>query len=281
MNYVPSDPEGELACQLWEDLVMVEQMENSITTGSPQLVSCPHHNSSQSANLLCDLFCRLEAHRDSRCCPAKYLGDPEEESLCSLWAELEDLGGVLTSSTPAPLLPVDCLHVDNPTSSDDLCELWCAVREHRGERCLECPDNYLVDLESTQLCDLWNQAELLEHAQDTGIVAPPNGVTNVTCPHSDHATSPQLLCEAWCRLEALQGSNCVSCPEEFTSDPAADLLCPLWEELVDLGGPVTSSNGDPLKPVECQHKNQVLFLQIFYLSYKVFVAYFLQFFAFV
>ena len=193
--------EAVKACELWEELVMNESLEETspastntedqdtvdpntgnTTTATAQLVSCPYTDSPESGPLLCKLFCEVQAHIGSQCCPDQYVGDPEEQKLCSLWQELQELGGQVTS-TPAPLKPVQCLHMDNPTSSEALCELWCAVQEHSGDMCLVCPEEYVEDPASEQLCSLWSEAEILEHSQESGVSpAPPPG-SDVTCPY--------------------------------------------------------------------------------------------------
>ena len=194
-------PEAVRACELWEELVMNESLEETspastntedqdtvdpntgnTTTATAQLVSCPYTDSPESGPLLCKLFCEVQAHIGSQCCPDQYMGDPEEQALCSLWQELQELGGQVTS-TPAPLKPVQCLHMDNPTSSEALCELWCAVQEHSGDMCLVCPEEYVEDPASEQLCSLWSEAEILEHSQESGASpATPPG-SDVTCPY--------------------------------------------------------------------------------------------------
>ena len=194
-------PEAVKACELWEELVMKESMEETspastgtedqntvdpntgnTTTATAQLVSCPYTDSPESGPLLCKLFCEVQAHIGSQCCPDQYVGDPEEQELCALWQELQELGGQVTS-TPAPLKPIQCLHMDNPTSSEALCELWCAVQEHSGDMCLVCPEEYVEDPASEQLCSLWSEAEMLEHSQESGVSpAPPPG-SDVTCPY--------------------------------------------------------------------------------------------------
>mgnify|MGYP007045263466 CR=1 FL=1 len=88
---------------------------------------------------LCDLFCQLQSYNGHYCCPAQYTGDPERELLCQIWIELEQLNmdnGPVTT-TDFPLVPVDCIHQGNPTSSEPLCQLWCRVQAHRGSSCIE------------------------------------------------------------------------------------------------------------------------------------------------
>ena len=40
------------------------------------------------------------------------------------------------------LVPINCIHDNNPASSDDLCELWCQIQIHGGSECIICPSKY-------------------------------------------------------------------------------------------------------------------------------------------
>ena len=93
----------------------------------------------------------------------RYIGDAEESLLCKLSDDLNQLSqeeGLTTVSYP---VPVDCAHNDNPTSSQDLCELWCQIEFYKGNQCIECPDKYSPDPEYDLLCSLWSDLQMMLH----------------------------------------------------------------------------------------------------------------------
>ena len=197
------DMASNLLCAIWNE---AEILDYNLAIGAEEMptvggnVTCPHEENDVSSVLLCEAWCRLKALQGHSCvsCPEEFTSDPASDLLCPLWEELVDLGGPVSqagdsedgeNSNPdgssvtdgnepppeggispganPPIQPVKCLHEEHSTSSDALCELWCAVHEHKGEKCLECPTQYQKDIESDKLCDLWSEAEILQHAQET------------------------------------------------------------------------------------------------------------------
>ena len=61
-----------------------------------------------------------------------------------------------------------------------------------------------------------------------------DNIQNITCQYSNHSTSADKLCLVWCQIEALDGRNCVDCPEEYLSKVNSNLICDLWKELTTL-----------------------------------------------
>ena len=121
--------QSTLLCQLWSELP-----DNTSMTHQPTLspVECPHEET-ESGELLCELWCQVAARQGSQCltCPQIYRNDPASELLCDLWIDLEmanfDIDtGVLT--TPEPLLNMTCKYSNHPTSSANLCNLWCELQ---------------------------------------------------------------------------------------------------------------------------------------------------------
>ena len=55
---------------------------------------------------------QVQEYRGSSCCPARWLGDPEEALLCRLQEELQLLEAANGSSpaTPGPLAPRECIY---------------------------------------------------------------------------------------------------------------------------------------------------------------------------
>ena len=151
------DSHHQQLCELWAQIVEAESSEedSSTTIGPPQRVACPYETLADTSPALCQLWCELESQKGNDCCPAKYIGDPEESLLCQLHSNLEDIlasssSDSVTSSPSSPGMPILCDHRDNPTSSSALCELWCEIEARtRGAECLTCPDIYTVNQEQS------------------------------------------------------------------------------------------------------------------------------------
>ena len=71
-------------------LVPVDCLYSNISQVLLNLVSLPHPPL-QSSEALCTLWCAIQEHRGVTCCPTRYIGDPEEQLLCSLWAQVPRL----------------------------------------------------------------------------------------------------------------------------------------------------------------------------------------------
>ena len=197
------DEESEALCQLWEEVLKVENAVNMVTVPDPSPVLCPY-----TAEKLCELHCQLQAYSGHYCCPEEHLQDPEGVLLCQLWAELQQLEEENGPSSPAdvPLMPVDCPHENNPTSGQKLCSLWCEIQHHQGSRCIECPDRYTSDPERLLICDLWSELEMINfNIVSAGSITTLTPTLNVTCVYSDHLMSSDLLCEVWCMIQATRG----------------------------------------------------------------------------
>ena len=216
------DFESETLCQLWEDLIDHQNSPESTTAANPTNVACKFESNITSGEKLCDLWCQIQLFSGSICCPAQYIGNPEEDVLCKLWSELQNLETVNGSETnnSEPLMPIECTYLENSTSSDLLCKLWCNIQNHKGFKCIECPEQYTNDSEGSLLCELWSELEMLRYDLET-LNEPPttNSPQNITCKYSLHKTSSKLLCDIWCQIQELKEK---------------DILCPLWESLVDL-----------------------------------------------
>ena len=140
-----TDDEALKLCSLWEELLELENQPNAVIHNNTMSTACPYE-SNNSSEKLCDLWCRVKAYAGFSCCSSKYLGDIEEEALCSLWNELQIRDVVAEEEYDDYYgddpVPVDCLYEDNPTSSSELCDLWCRVQAHRGAQCIQCPAKY-------------------------------------------------------------------------------------------------------------------------------------------
>ena len=204
-----TDVESEKLCQLWEEKVKIENTPDAVTVEDPTPVVCLYEGNPRSSEALCLLYCELQSYNGHYCCPQTYLDDPEGNILCQLWAELEDLkeanGTELT--TDFPLMPVDCLYENNPSSSEILCSLWCEIQTHSGSVCTECPQKYSSDPERILICDLWSELEMVKFdIISEGSITTLRPTSNVTCDYSDHLMSSDLLCEVWCMIQATKGS---------------------------------------------------------------------------
>ena len=104
---------------------------------------------------------------------------------------------------------------------------------------------------------LWSQLEELKHEIETGVTVTTPISTNTSCEYSDHSTSSVLLCEVWCEIEHLKGSNCVFCPQEYDSDPESKTLCQLWEDLINhQNSPESTTAANPTNVV-CEFESNL------------------------
>ena len=227
-----SDPEETLLCEIWEQLVNQENSEDSTPVADNGHVSCIYESNPNSSAKLCDLWCQLHSSNGLTCCPDLYVGDSEENLLCQLWDDLEQLKGVEDPvTTIQPLSPVYCLHQSNPTSSEPLCELWCNIKTYEGSECQTCPAQYEDDPETELLCSLWLELSPLLVGSPTTQVHK----ASTTCIFLDNPTSSSTLCELWCDIRVHKGSQCIApCPEQYMGDPEETLRCNIWEELQEL-----------------------------------------------
>ena len=144
------DPEAHLLCTMWSGLNALQALSPLPILPVSSTTPCMFLDNPTSSTKLCSLWCQIKLYSGIECqtpCPAGYLGDPAEELLCMLWAELMELeeetvstvdpndSGVTTTSPGSPLAPVECKYSNHTTSSDPLCTLWCAIQEHQGLTC--------------------------------------------------------------------------------------------------------------------------------------------------
>ena len=69
-----------------------------------------------------------------------FAGDIEEDLLCILYAQLGKLNqtfGPLSETSSNPFPTVSCLYLSNPTSSNQLCKLWCSILLYQGTKCIK------------------------------------------------------------------------------------------------------------------------------------------------
>ena len=257
-DHLFTDKEAQTLCSLWEELLDLKNQPNSTIPENSMSTACPYE-SNNSSEKLCELWCQVKSYDGFSCCPAKYLGDIEEEKLCQLWNELQILDVVAEEYDDYyedDPVPVDCLYEDNPTSSEDLCELWCQVQAHRDSQCIECPAKYDDEPDRDLVCSLWSELVKMEHTQEMmpGVSVTNLPPQNMTCKYSSHLSSG-ALCEVWCEIQELAGYQCVTCPQHYTQDPEALTLCSLWEEILKIenaGAALTVANPSP---VECLYEN--------------------------
>ena len=124
-----NDPERIIICSLWSELAMINYdivSAGAITTIVPQQnITCAYSDHLMSSDLLCEVWCKIQATKGLNCvfCPDNYKSDPESEQLCHLWATLVELeGGGDGPGDVSSLAP--CPHQSHPTSSSPLCDLW-------------------------------------------------------------------------------------------------------------------------------------------------------------
>ena len=232
---------------------------------------CIYEKNPTSSELLCDLWCDIQAYDGLECiqCPKKYKDDPEEEELCNLWFELSSLNSTYALLPPTSNFTV-CPFINNPTSSTSLCELWCTIQTFKGGKCIDpCPDKYRDHPDETLLCDLWDELQIqaTEYEEDPTLTTTDNQPT--TCLYHDHSSSEDL-CDLWCQVQAYKGSECAKtttgatitttsppCPSLYTSRQEVELLCILWTTLSELESSLGAApqSGSGFLPVPCEHRN--------------------------
>jgi hypothetical protein len=296
------DPEESQLCQLWNKLTDLEEeamsgegMPSELEPPTtPTLVICIHKDNPTSADKLCDLWCQIALFEGSECspevpCPPRYSGDPEEETLCQLWKDLQNLEAMegMPSHTLVPAQSVDCVYSGNPTSEEDLCDLYCQIQTYEGKECApktttttpeSCPTPYVGDTEETLLCMLWEELmELTETFVESGMEIPTTGFSSVLCLYEDNPTSSVILCQLWCRIQLLKGAECGDptttimstttaepCPGLYQEEAQAGLLCSLWSQLQVLREEHENIEGMPgeinpdsstLEPVQCFYES--------------------------
>ena len=83
-----TNPAGANLCQLWGELVELENSEKLTTISNPQYEICKYETHNTSSQILCDLWCQVQTYKEELCCPELYIGDNEEQLVCQLWTEL-------------------------------------------------------------------------------------------------------------------------------------------------------------------------------------------------
>ena len=194
----------DLLCDLHEELVLFK--ENATTPAFVDFVpvKCKYEDDATSSSELCSLWCAIQEFDGYQCiqCPDKYKDDPERKQLCDLYDELQiNQYNTTKNTTDATVLaPVVCVYEDNPTSAEGLCELWCAIQELDGFRCIMCPEAYLKDPEVDTLCDLNEQLQILKYNNSlTDSMA--FEMEPVVCAFEDNPTSSVDLCDLWCQIQ--------------------------------------------------------------------------------
>ena len=258
-----TDAENITLCNLYEELQILTH-GNSGTTQSPletdlqQNVSCIYSDNPTSEEPLCDLWCQIQAFKDAKCiqCPEEYSGNQQEDLLCILNEELVILKENGTVPNYVEFAPVKCQYENDPTSSYELCILWCDIQEFKGNQCIKCPEIYKNDPESNLLCDLHDQFEIAVY-NNNGKPINETNLTPVICKHQDNPTSSEALCDIWCSIQEIAGFNCIQCPAKYINDPEKETLCDLNEELVILQHNKSLSNAMAfdLEPVVCAYQD--------------------------
>ena len=225
---------------------------------SLQNVSCLYTDNPTSEQPLCDLWCQIQVFKDAQCiqCPLEYSGNQQENLLCDLNEELVLLKENGTVPNYVDFAPVKCQYENDPTSSYELCSLWCAIQEFDGKQCIKCPEQYKNDPESILLCDLHDQLEIAVHNNNGNPIDETN-LSPVVCKYQDNPTSSVSLCELWCSIQELDGFKCIQCLEKYLDDPEKETLCDLNEELVILQHNKSLSNAMAfdLEPVVCAYQD--------------------------
>ena len=228
------DPEKDKLCDLYEELQLLTHFDDASTVIPSDLnpVICQYDDNPTSAVPLCDLWCQIQEYKGFKCikCPQQYDSDTEKDILCDLFEELQLLKGSkeLSTISSSELKPVVCQYEDNPTSSVPLCDLWCQIQELEGFKCVECPEQYDSDPEKENLCDLYEELQLLKGSEELSTIST-SDLNPVICQYEDNPTSSVPLCDLWCQIQELKGSKCVQCPEQYDSDPEKENLCDLMK----------------------------------------------------
>ncbi len=202
-----------------------------------------------------------ECSTDPSVCP--YLLDPESTTICSLYYQLVTLQSEANQTTLG-IQEVTCPYLDNPTSANLLCQLWCQVEEFSGNNCQDIsstiPISSTASSETTSgpcpfdsytnkdvLCPLWTELKAALDAIPTSTEASSTGTfstaeSNIqvpysTCPHIN-LTDGDLACQMWCSLQDLSFDVlCIGgplCPYESYTSPHNTEICLLWTENVNL-----------------------------------------------
>ena len=102
-------------CQLWAELQTLQEEEEEGLIPSPPVgplspINCLYSNYSEGADLLCELYCKIELYKGLQCrplCPEVYRRNNQSTLLCQLWSELPDNDSMTHQPT---LSPVECPH---------------------------------------------------------------------------------------------------------------------------------------------------------------------------
>ena len=211
-----SHTQSELLCQLWAELESLQEGEGGEAGLLPVTVTpltptdCLYSNHSEGADLLCELHCQVQLYKGFQCaplCPQVYRENTENDLLCQLWSELQELKDNESMSQLTSLKPVECPHEDS-LSGDLICTLWCEIITYEGSQCLDCPQLYRNDSESELLCDLWTELQMTNFLIDTGDLIASSSLQNMTCKFSNHPQSSENLCDVWCEIQLGMGSEC-------------------------------------------------------------------------
>ena len=253
-----NDPESEKLCELHEQLQLLAYtpFDPATSATSVQKVTCAYEDNPTSADLLCNLWCKIQAYSNKECiqCPEQYKNDPKVDILCDLHEEYVLLNQSNNGISPTEnLSKVICQYENDTTSATSLCDLWCKIQPFKGNDCIVCPDDYKNDAKAEILCDL--HEELTLTAQDNDLPVS-NSTTKVVCEYENDETSAEKLCNIWCEIEKYSGNECIICPEDYIGDPKEELLCDLNEELVLKQNTATTPvSTDDLTPVPCKYAN--------------------------
>ena len=205
-----SHVESEVLCELWEELQSLQEDGVLSTTVTPlPTIDCLYSNHSDGADLLCELFCKVQLYKGLQCnplCPEVYRNNSANHQLCQLWSELQELEDNDSMNQLTTLNPVECPH-ENNLSGNLTCSLWCQIITYKGSQCISCPQSYRNDSESELLCSLWTELQMTNHDIDTGKLTMPTSFQNMTCKYSNHPTSSENLCTVWCELQLGRGSK--------------------------------------------------------------------------
>ena len=183
---------------------------NFLVSENPIPKECPFSENSTSSDKLCELWCSIIKYNDSSCiyCPDEYKNDAESEMLCNLHSELEiamhPSNIQLTTVLSGSFQPVICKHKNNPTSSEPLCNLWCQIKKLDGEKCIECPESYQNLTQTSLLCDLNEELQLLdfEEKEESTTITMKNPVD---CIYKYEENSDEL-CGVWCKIQDIKVS---------------------------------------------------------------------------
>ena len=255
-----NDQKEQLLCDLNEELVLLEN-NNSVNIPTDELVPipCQYDEDETSADKLCNVWCSIQKFNGKECiiCPEKYVKDQEKEELCQLHETLEILkhNKSIDEIMQFDLEPVVCKFKENPTSAENLCDLWCQIQLYDGYSCINCPMELKSDLENNTLCDLYEELQILDYNDVLNTVDNVENLNPLVCIYKENPTSSDKLCDLWCQVESHFNNTCIVCPEEYTTDPASDDLCLLHEKLELLKGNDTVDNtiSNSSKPITCDY----------------------------